>query len=666
MPPGTPQNQKSTGHADFGPTSTYRGRRSFAPGGTLGAFGDAAGDTADGRKSCARMSVMPSSHRAAALMTGAPLPVSFSEHQATKAENNRLRQQLEQANEKLDDERNLRQKKEDESIAFSRKLADATQRLTKTQRAAGRAERRQKRDEDEKAKGEEQMKYTIDELQEQMKGIADDKELQNAQLAELSKRVADKERTVVAMKNELASFQSDNDELKQANEGLETKLHSAVTELSDTSAKLDQAEGNNSSLRATMQDYRAEGDAHLKEMNDRITNLTLELEDKTDENTELHTQLEEVTKAKASLQSDLTVSETHHTDAASSLEKVNRTYVDLVAEHSKLQAKWEIAEAKMEELESDIADKGNHLGQKTDAVAKLKEEVCSRAPPPWLLNVIHCYNITNLFKEPSLLVWAFLVHTRCKPRNGCRTAWLGGPSHTLNERALYFKSIFSSQITLKLPQVTTLKQTVNEVSSQIRMRDDDIRELQSQKEALETQLEDQIKDNTVLAGKLEGERSRDHQARKDNVAETTKLLKEAEEAKEATREQKRRVTSLEKQVKKLKAEVEDASRENDNAVKESDELEEKVADLDYKVKIEMHNAKRQTLIAETLRKKLEQKETDIKSLRKSKKTLIDTANERLDKMNAETKKLEGIANQYRYTFFPFLLSFLSTEIMDLS
>ena len=556
MPPATPQ--KGGGDASMGPpvSSVSRApRRSFAPGANVSIFAES--PNRGPRKSVApRMSTMPSAANKLCsngqIVPNMPVAVSYSEYQAVKAESNRLRLDVERVTERLEDERAHRQKKEDEAIALSKKVHELEQKLAKYARQAGRAERLAKRGEEEKVKGELSLKHALNDA-------VGDKEAKEERLQQLSRRFEESERA-------LAAARFSEEELTAANEALEARLSTASADVADARKKLEQAEGAREGVRRTLDDHKAEAEAHQKSLTDTVQHLTEDLDELREENAEALAQLAELGAVREGLSTQLETAEADLLAERAALGQVRREVEALAP----VAARAEVLEKTLDEKEEEAAGLTAALAQRDEAAARLKAEVLAA------------------------------------------------------------------------------RQAATDAAAEGRLRADDVRELQSAKEALEERAEElQREVKEAQAGAAEA-RCQDRQQRVESSTEHTRLLKQQEEHKELIRDQKAKLASQERRAKKLASDADAAARAMAAKEGELEGLEEKLAELDYQVKVEAHKAKKQQLIADRLREKMEVKEGEIRKLRQSKKALIETANERIDKMNAETKKLENVSNNYRY------------------
>eukprot|EP01059_Diplonema_ambulator_P004802 TRINITY_DN14541_c0_g1_i1.p1 TRINITY_DN14541_c0_g1~~TRINITY_DN14541_c0_g1_i1.p1 ORF type:complete len:689 (+),score=378.03 TRINITY_DN14541_c0_g1_i1:46-2067(+) len=498
------------------PASFRPGRRSFAPGSNFEY------SPAMGRKSCMpRMSTMPSAPNKLTVAGAAAVAlVSQSEYQAVKAEANRLKLQLEAASEKLEEERRIRQKKEDENISLFKKTGELETRLARFQKEVGRTERRAKREEEEKVKGE----------------------------------------------NEINEIRK---------------------ELSETIRKNEEAEGNLTALRATLSDVQEEAENHAKSLNQKIENLTLELDEKVEQIEKLSDDLERAQSQYDALAESKQETLTKMDDLTVELERLQEdtkqakeTHQDVVAELKNAQKRVAEMTHKIDSLECDIIEKDTALNFKAEQIAKEKKE-----------------------------------------------------NQTLVEK--------------HRKDMTNAKNQVVDAQTSLKIKEDECRELEMSKQELESQVEDLTEENEKLKAANQTMRTEDAKSIKEVQNSAATLQQTNEELKDQVKDYKRKVQKLEKEVKALKTEVEELGTRNDELATENETLEESNADLDYKLRCEEHNAKKQTLIAEKLRGKVEQKDADIKELKKSKKALVAQANERIDSMNEETKKLETIANNYR-------------------
>ena len=440
--------------AGGGDEFTPRGRRSLVP----------------------RMSTMPSAPNK--LQQQVP-QISVTEYQAVKAESNRLRIQLEQSTEKLEEERTHRQRKEDECIVASRKISDYEMKLSKFQKLFGKHERKEKRTEDQ---------------QQEFHKILE--EMQTTYTETLTTTTCDLEQRLREREEELRLYRDD------ANERVETLAIQLSETTEQLTLKMEQLDQNNAELQ--------------------------QLHEKTDE-----------------LRS-------YRTDASNHIEQ----------------------------LTNQLNDTAEKLAHKTSQHAKDKKD-----------------------------------------------------SHHQHES--------------HKKEMSVLKQQLVTLQTSLKVKHDEMHDAESYMNSLKLQVEESTDDITRMRSQIEGLRSEETDHEREIIDTKTSFEANVEALKDDLKDSKRRNGKHEKDITKYKNQILQANSKLEQASNEMDCLEEKVTDLDYKVRVEEHKAKKESLVADRLRDKLKLKQSDVDALKKSKKDLVKQANERIDDLNNEVKRLQNVANDYR-------------------
>ncbi|KAJ9461793.1 hypothetical protein DIPPA_08579 [Diplonema papillatum] len=591
LPPATPQARSMP--EPTGSAQVPRGRRSFAPGSTLMTMDSPSGPPLSARKSVMpRNSVMPCSKGG---IPTAPVQVNPTDFQAKIAENNRLKRQLEHTSERLEEERNVRQKKEDEAIALGKKLNEVESRAAKYQKEAGRNERRVKREEDEKAKGEQDLKRAIDDLQSTLGNVQGDKEQTAAKLDSLRERFVSNEKELNETRAAERHLRSEVEDYKSTNDQLEAQTQVLSDELSDLKSKLSRCEGELQALRSTLADERAESEAHVKDVMDRHSR---EVELKSDE-------IEAKTAACLALQKEIAaktqaleeLSGKAAGDAAAAQAEVAERDARLQALTAELETEKtcrEQADKTVKELQGKLVE----AGEKADMLARSAEDSAAQA-------VQKAEQVKKDKKETQAVI------------EGLRTELLAS------------------------------KRETTDASAALRVKEDELKETERGRSALQAEVEELSGELDKLNKSFDLLRTDDAKSMKRVQEKQITLKQSTELLNDRIREMKRKEAKSEAELTKLRAEAKDAQAKIDELASEAETLDDKLADLDYKLRLEEHNVKKTGMISQRLREKLEQRDGEIRSLKTSKKNLVATANDRIDRMNEETKRLETVANQYR-------------------
>ncbi|KAJ9461792.1 hypothetical protein DIPPA_08593 [Diplonema papillatum] len=593
VPPSTPQVRIAAA-PDFHTGSNTQprvARRSFMPGSTL-VTAESPGMPLSARKSIApRQSMAP---RGVGLPIG-PQVVNMTEYSAKVAEANRLKLQLDTANEKLEEERSCRQRKEDEAVNLAKKLNEVESRIGRYQREAGRSERRVKREEDMKIRGEQELKHSIDELQHALGDVQCDKAEMAAKIATLKEKFSATESELIRAKTGQASLQQETDDLHAANEQLEVRHHSLETENSELKIKLSRLEGELEATRATLADERKEAESHLHSLMEKHAR---EIDDKSDE-------LDSVEAAAKAAQRE----------ASAKIAGLNAANEELTVEREKVMRALDEVTVDRDNAKEEVARLAKAGGEMSAEGKKLAKK------------------LLDAEKEADALTHAAIEKDSAAAQRAEQFVRERKDAHSQTER-------------LRRELLAT-KQQLADVSSTLRLKEDEVAEAERNGAAHLSEIEELTGEVAKLRDSLDRTRSTDAQSMKEVHDRNASLKNSTEVLQDTVRDYKRKLSKAEKENAKLRAEVAAANDRVEQLSNDNDKLEDQCADIDYKLRLEEHNAKKARLISEKLREKLEQRDGEIRSLKTSKKSLVATANERIDRMNEETKRLETVANQYR-------------------